>query len=121
SIGRSIDDGAAPSRQLYVSTDLKAGSLRLPGAIMQNVTHIAPAVAAFFFTQFVVGLSGAHSVLTYAIGVFVVLGLGVCLAILAHRFPSAGGYYTYISRTLSPRAGFLSAWTFIFYSPIITG
>ena len=115
-------DGVEPAGEVWVArTDLKAGSLRLPGAIMQNITHIAPAVAAFFFTQFVVGLSGAHSVLTYAIGVVVVLGLGICLAILARHFPSAGGYYTYIARAVSPRAGFLAGWTFIFYSPIITG
>jgi amino acid transporter len=53
--------------------------------------------------------------------VLVVVGLGICLAILAKRFPSAGGYFTYISRTVHPRVGFLSGWTFIFYSPMVTG
>jgi amino acid transporter len=101
--------------------DLREGALGLAGAIMQNITHIAPAVAAFFFTQFVAGLAGAHSVIAYTVGVAVVLGLGICLAILAQHFPSAGGYFTYISRTVDPRAGFLSAWTFIFYSPLVTG
>ena len=90
-------------------TRLKAGSLRLTGALMQNITHIAPAIAAFFFTPFVVSLAGAHSVLAYAIGVVVVFGLGVCLTQLAKNFPSAGGYFTYISRTIGPRMGFLSA------------
>ena len=102
-------------------TKLKAGSLRLSGAVMQNITHIAPAIAAFFFTPFVVSLAGAHSVLAYAVGVVVVFGLGVCLTQLAKNFPSAGGYFTYISRTIGPRMGFLSAWTFIFYAPIISG
>ena len=102
-------------------TRLKAGSLRLTGALMQNITHIAPAIAAFFFTPFVVSLAGAHSVLAYAIGVVVVFGLGVCLTQLAKNFPSAGGYFTYISRTIGPRMGFLSAWTFIFYAPIVSG
>ena len=88
---------------------------------MQNITHIAPAIAAFFFTPFVVSLAGAHSVLAYAVGVVVVFGLGVCLTQLAKNFPSAGGYFTYISRTIGPRMGFLSAWTFIFYAPIISG
>jgi amino acid transporter len=111
-----------PSDTVYVAeTDLKAGSLRLTGAVMQNITHIAPAVAAFFFTQFVVGLTGANAVFAYTVGVLVVLGLGVLLAILASQFPSAGGYFTYISRAVHPRVGFLSAWTFIFYSPIVTG
>ena len=113
---------AVESSGVWVAeTKLRAGSLRLSGAIMQNITHIAPAIAAFFFTPFVVSLAGAHSVLAYAVGVVVVFGLGVCLTQLAKNFPSAGGYFTYISRTIGPRFGFLSAWTFIFYAPIISG
>jgi amino acid transporter len=115
------DDAVETSGVWVAETKLKAGSLRLSGAVMQNITHIAPAIAAFFFTPFVVSLAGAHSVLAYAVGVVVVFGLGVCLTQLAKNFPSAGGYFTYISRTIGPRFGFLSAWTFIFYAPIISG
>jgi amino acid transporter len=115
------DDVAEASGIWVAETKLRAGSLRLSGALMQNITHIAPAIAAFFFTPFVVSLAGAHSVLAYAVGVVVVFGLGVCLTQLAKNFPSAGGYFTYISRTIGPRMGFLSAWTFIFYAPIISG
>jgi amino acid transporter len=115
------DDAVETSGVWVAETKLKAGSLRLSGAVMQNITHIAPAIAAFFFTPFVVSLAGAHSVLAYAVGVVVVFGLGVCLTQLAKNFPSAGGYFTYISRTIGPRMGFLSAWTFIFYAPIISG
>jgi amino acid transporter len=121
-IGTAIEDFRESPGQVYVAkTDLKAGALSLVDALFQNITHIAPAIAGFFFTQFVVSLAGASAVLAYLIGVLVVLGLGTCLAILAKHFPSAGGYFTYISRTIHPRAGFLSAWTFIFYSPIVTG
>lgn len=122
SIGRAADDFIEEPGQVYVAkTELHAGALNLLDALFQNITHIAPAIAAFFFTQTVVGLSGGHSVFAYTIGVIVVLGLGYCLALLAKHFPSAGGYFTYISRTVNPRVGFLSAWTFIFYSPIVTG
>ena len=100
---------------------LKAGEVQLPGAIMQNVTHIAPAVAAFFFTQTIVGFSGAHAPLAYLIGFVLVLGLGWCLVQLAKNFPSAGGYFTFASRTLGASTGFLTGWMFIFYSPIVAG
>lgn len=102
-------------------TELRGGSLGLTGAIMQNVTHIAPAIAAFFFTPTIVGFAGASSPLAYFIGFLVVLALGTCLVQLARLFPSAGGYFTYVSRTLSPRAGFLTAWTYTLYSPIVAG
>ncbi len=102
-------------------TRLKAGAVRLPGAIMQNVTHIAPAVAAFFFTQTIVGFAGGHAPLAYLLGFILVLALGMCLVQLAKNFPSAGGYFTYVSRTIGPRTGFLTGWMFVFYSPIVGG
>jgi amino acid transporter len=40
---------------------------------------------------------------------------------LARKFPSAGGYFTYVSRTLGPTMGFLTAWVFVLYSPIASG
>ena len=120
--GNTIEDFVEQPGEVYVAkTDLKAGALGLVDVLFQNITHIAPAIAGFFFTQFVVSLAGASAVLAYSIGVLVVLGLGICLAILSKHFPSAGGYFTYISRTIHPRAGFLSAWTFIFYAPMVTG
>src|SRR5207237_9263202 len=89
--------------------------------IMQNITHIAPAIAAFFFTPTLVGFAGAQAPLAYLIGFVIVLALGVCLVQLAKRFPSAGGYFTYVSRTVGPRFGFLTGWMFVLYSPIVTG
>ena len=79
----------------YVAvTDLQPGAVGLAGAIMQNVTHIAPAIAAFFFTQTLVSFAGAQAPLAYLIGLIIVIPLGVCLMELAREFPSAGGYFT---------------------------
>ena len=102
--------------------DLRQGALGLAGAIMQNITHIAPAVAAFFFTQFVVAYAGAHSVIAYLIGVIVVLGLGICLANLARNFP-VGRRLLHLHQPHGQPARRASSrrWTFIFYSPMITG
>jgi amino acid transporter len=110
-----------PGEVWVAETPLRAGTLGLTGAIMQNVTHIAPAIAAFFFTPTLVSFAGAHSPLAYLIGFVIVLALGSCLVQLARLFPSAGGYFTYVSRTIHPRAGFLTGWAYTFYSPIVTG
>jgi amino acid transporter len=114
-IGTSVEEAGV------VETELQSGSLGLTAAIMQNVTHIAPAVAAFFFTPTIVGFAGGHSPLAYFIGFVIVLALGMCLVQLARLFPSAGGYFTYVSRTLHPRAGFLTGWAYTFYSPVVAG
>jgi hypothetical protein len=88
-------DFAESAGQVYVAdTDLRPGAVGLTGAVMQNVTHIAPAIAALFFTATIVSLSGTHARSAYLIGFLVVLALGMCLVQLAKKFPSAGGYST---------------------------
>src|SRR5260221_2269749 len=103
----------------YVAlTDLKPGAVGLTGAVMQNVTHIAPAIAAFFFTQTLVNNAGGQATLAYLVGLLIVIPLGLCLMQLAKTFPSAGGYYTYVSRTIGPVMGFLTGWGFVLYFPV---
>jgi amino acid transporter len=110
-----------PGETWVAETPLSAGAIGLAGAVMQNVTHIAPAIAAFFFTATIVSFAGGHAPLAYLLGFLVVLALGMCLVQLAKRFPSAGGYFTYVSRTVGARAGFLTGWMFVLYSPIVPG
>src|ERR1700704_4947387 len=110
-----------PGEAWVAETPLRAGAIGLTGAVMQNVTHIAPAIAAFFFTATIVSFAGGHAPLAYLLGFLVVLALGMCLVQLAKRFPSAGGYFTYVSRTVGARAGFLTGWMFVLYSPIVPG
>ena len=117
----SADFAETRGEDYLARAELKPGTVGLTGAIMQNIALIAPAVAAFFFTQTLVGSAGAQAPLAYLIGFMIVLALGVCLAELARKFPSAGGYFTYVSRTLGPRLGFLTAWMFVLYCPIVAG
>ena len=122
SIDRRADNFVESEGKDYVAvTDLQPGAVGIVGAIMQNVTHIAPAIAAFFFTQTLVTNAGGQAPLAYLIGLIIVIPLGVCLMELARKFPSAGGYFTYVSRTLGPSLGFLTAWVFVLYSPVVAG
>lgn len=104
-----------------VDTGLERDAIGLVGATMQAITHIAPAIAGFFFTAFIVSLAGITAPLAYFIGFLLVLMLGSTLAQLAKHMPSAGGYYTYISRAIHPRAGFIASWMYILYSPLVAG
>src|SRR6266849_10941957 len=97
------------------------GANGLTGATMQAITHIAPAIAALFFTQFIVSLAGITAPLAYVVGIVIVLMLGNTLVQFSKYLPSAGGYYTYVSRALSPRAGFITSWMYVLYSPLAGG
>jgi amino acid transporter len=104
-----------------LQSDLKPGALGLLAVTMQAITHIAPAIAALFFTQFLVTLAGVTAPLAYVVAVILVLMLGNTLIQFSRVLPSAGGYYTYVSRALGARMGFLTSWMFILYSPMAGG
>ena len=104
-----------------MQTDLKPNALGLLGVTMQAITHIAPAIAALFFTGFLVTLAGVTAPLAYVGAVLLVLALGNTLIQFSRVLPSAGGYYTYVSRSLGARMGFLTSWMFILYSPMAGG
>ncbi len=64
------DPGGGPSDPAPVlRTDLRQNSLGLVGVTMQAITHIAPAIAALFFTQFIVSLAGITAPLAYVVGI----------------------------------------------------
>jgi amino acid transporter len=102
-------------------TRLRSGAIGLPGATMQAVATIAPAIAGLFFTQFVVSLTGVTAPLAYVLGVCIVLMLGSTLVQLSKHMSSAGGYYTFVSRAINPRVGFMTAWMYVFYNPVCAG
>ena len=84
-----MGDGAGGQAPV-IRTDLRQNSLGLLGVTMQAITHIAPAIAALFFTQFIVSLAGVTAPLAYVVGVVVVLMLGNTLVQFSKHLPSAG-------------------------------
>ena len=104
-----------------VTTELKQGAIGLGGALMQAVTGMGPIFAALFFTQEVVGIAGVTAPLAYLLGVIVVVMLGSTLVQFTKHMPSAGSYYTFVSRGLNGRLGFLTAWMNFVYMPVVQG
>src|SRR4029079_1173596 len=117
----SEETAVRPNAPMSAETDLERDAIGLLGSTMQAITHIAPAIAGFFFTGFIVSLAGITAPLAYFIGFLIVLMLGSTLAQLAKHMPSAGGYYTYTAGPVPPRAGFLTSWMYILYSPLVGG
>jgi amino acid transporter len=100
---------------------LRANALSFPSVLMQSITHIAPATGLVFVLQFITTMAGLAAPLAYAVAFLIVMATAICMVQLALHLPSAGGYYTYLSRSLNPRAGFLAAWMFFLYEPPCAG
>jgi amino acid transporter len=108
-----------PQDGLPADQQLKAGVLTLPGVLMQSVTTIAPAIAGIFTVPFIVSNAGGAAPLAY-LGAFVIaLFLGYTLAQFSRHLSSSGSYYTFVSRSLGGRAGFLVAWIYLLFYPVV--
>ena len=111
-----------PKRCSSRRPDLQAGALRLPEVLMQSVTLVAPAIATLFSFGFIVGsFAGLMAPFAFAIVLLIALMLAINLSMLARLFPSAGGYFTYISRAIHPRVGMFAGWLYFLINPLVPG
>lgn len=110
---------AGAEQHTVAETRLKAGAIGLPGVLMQGVTAIAPAIAGMFTIPFIVSNAGVNAPLAY-LGAFVIaLMLGYVLAQFTKHMTSTGTYYTFVSNSLGERWGFLVAWTYLLFYPVV--
>ncbi len=89
-----------------------------PASSCKTIATIAPAFAIVSTFVFTVGLAGLAAPVAYLLAGAILLPLAVSVNQLARAFPSAGGWYTWIARSLHPRAGFFAGWYMTLWLPI---
>ena len=113
-----MSGSASLDAQPGMHTELQQNAVGLTGVIMQGVGTIAPAFGIVAGFQFTVGLAGVAAPAAYFIAALLLLTAAITVTQLAKAFPSAGGWYTWISRSLHPRAGFIAAWMMLIWMPL---
>jgi amino acid transporter len=109
----------AAGQHTVAETALRPGAIGLPGVLMQGVTAIAPAIAGLFTIPFIVSNAGVAAPLAYLGAFIIALMLGYVLAQFAKHMTSTGTYYTYVSQSLGGRVGFLVAWIYLLFYPVV--
>jgi len=94
------------------SSTLRSNAIGLPGVLFQSVTTMAPAGAVAFSLGAAVPFTGAALPLAVLIALVVCLLVALNIASMAKHLPSAGGFFTYVSRGLGPQMGWLVGWLF---------
>lgn len=89
---------------------LKRNAVGLGAVIFQSVTLTAPAGACATALLIVTSYAGGSTPLAILLAVVACVFLSVSIAELAIHLPSAGGFATYVSRSLGPSLGFLTSW-----------
>src|SRR5690349_3849219 len=105
--GQAGDAGNPRDRatETRTGTGLRSGALGLLNVIVQGITHIGPAIGMVLFIPVVASYAGRATPFAYLAATVMMLLVAIVLSQLARHLPSAGGYYTYLSRTVHPRAG----------------
>jgi len=91
---------------------LSAGSIGLPQALFQSVTHMGP--AAGIASSLLVAISFAGPTMPLAIGLAMIVCLLIATAVaqLARHVTTAGGLADYVEAGLGPRAGRFAGWLY---------
>src|ERR687884_1668134 len=98
---------------------LREPSIGLPQVLFQPITHMAPGAAVAYSIYISVPDARQALPLSVALALIACICAATAIGQLAKLFPSAGGMYTYAARTLGPSAGFLVAWLFILFEPLV--
>jgi amino acid transporter len=97
---------------------LQRGALGLRDVVFQGITHIAPAISVVFTLPVIASQAGATMPLSLLLSVIVCFFIANTVAQFASYVPSSGGYYTFVSRGLGPRFGFMTTWSYLIYETI---
>jgi len=90
------------------SQGLERHAIGLPAVAAQSAALIAPAAGSVAGLAFIAGYSGAATPLAFLIGLVVCICIALVIGEYAKRLPSAGSFYTYLTRTFGPKAGFVT-------------
>jgi amino acid transporter len=88
--------------------DLERHAIGLPAVTAQSAALIAPAAGSVASLAFIAGYSGAATPLAFLIGLLVCVCIALVIGEYARRLPSAGSFYTYLTRTFGPKTGFVT-------------
>jgi amino acid transporter len=98
---------------------LREHSIGLPQVLFQSITHMAPGAAVAYSIYISVPFSQQALALSVILALIACLCAATAIGQLAKHYPSAGGMYTYAARSLGPWAGFIVAWLFILFEPLV--
>ncbi|HYK36295.1 APC family permease [Alloacidobacterium sp.] len=94
---------------------LRPNSLGLPELVFQGVTHIAPAANIVFTFPIIALQAGPVMPLSFLLSTMVCFFIGNTVFQFSRYMPSSGGYYSFATRGLGSRSGFMATWSYLIY------
>jgi glucokinase len=94
---------------------LRHDSLGLPELVFHAVTHIAPATSVVLMLPSIAHHAGPAMPISFALSTIVCLSIGATVYEFSRYVPSSGSYYSFATRGLGNRSGFMATWSYLIY------
>jgi len=101
--------------QKTTSPQLRRNSLGLGELVFHGITHIAPATNVVFTFPIIAGKAGPAMPISFLLTTIVCLFIANTVAEFSRYMPSSGGYYSFATRGLGSRVGFIATWSYLIY------
>jgi len=83
--------------------------------VFQGVTHIAPATNIVFTFPIIALKAGPDMPLSFLFATIICFFIGNTVSEFSRYMPSSGGYYSFATRGLGSRIGFMATWSYLIY------
>jgi amino acid transporter len=100
------------------TVQLRRSVLGLPQVVFQGITHIAPSINVVFTFPIIALKAGPDMPISFFLTTIVCVFIGNTVSQFSKYMPSSGGYYSFATRGLGARSGFITTWSYLIYDII---
>jgi amino acid transporter len=97
---------------------LRRNALDLPQVVFQGITHIAPSINVVFTFPVIALKAGPDMPISFLLTTIVCVFIANTVSQFSRYLPSSGGYYSFATRGLGARPGFMTTWSYLIYDII---
>ena len=100
------------------TSQLRRNALGLPQVVFQGITHIAPSINVVFTFPVIALKAGPAMPISFFLTTIVCFFIANTVSQFSKYLPSTGGYYSFATRGLGARTGFMTTWSYLIYDII---
>ncbi len=100
------------------TAQLERNALGLPQVVFQGITHIAPSINVVFTFPVIALKAGPDMPISFLLTTIVCFFIANTVSQFSRYLPSSGGYYSFATRGLGARTGFMTTISYLIYDII---
>ena len=110
-----VMSGTSEAKRIVATPQLRRESLGLGELVFHGITHIAPATNIIFTFPVIALKSGPTMPISFLLTTIACCFIANTVSEFSKYMPSSGGYYSFATRGLGSRAGFMATWSYLIY------